>query len=479
MAKKQKKAAQAPKPMSVERYIREKARRLPVDKCYISSGWEDEGLAIVIVTRRQPSGKFVMGRYLVDTHCLGVKDCDYRFNVVDEDIRQTIEDYEMDFDETTYAEVHNLILGAIEFAEEAGFKPHPDFNIAQYILDEDSDDIPLIEYDYGINGRHSLTVNEFTDPTALDTLARNLGTGNFDVTYAPGFEPDENTVSDLGSHFEEMRKWHAEHPAPDYAYQLPEYPARLELKHQCVAELLDPKYFDRISGSLIDRILALPPEEAAADLSALIMYAIGRIHADTDDFPDNSAIFHAVLLLGEIGHPVGLDALLELMRQSFEWINNNLGDVISEEFGVILSACALGRIDDLERFMYEPGLDELNTAIAPKALTGIAVNHPEMRGRVIEFFRGLLTRMVDELPRRTIWGPAYAGSVMSNLIDLSAEELLPEIKRVYDTGWVEPNACGSYDNVKDDILAHRGSTWEYRPVDLYDTYSAYKFELID
>lgn len=478
MARKQKKASQAPKPMSVERYIREKARKLPVDKCYISSGWEASGLAIIIVTRRQPSGNIVMGRYLVDTHCLGVKDCDYRFNVVDEYVRQTIDDYDMDFDETTYPEVHNLILGAVEFAEEAGFRSHAAFNIAQYILDEDSDDIPLIEYDYGVNGRHNLTINEYTDPTALDTLKRNLGPGNFDTTCEQGFELDEDSIPRVGNHLEEMRKWSAEHPAPDYAYQLPEYPAELVLKHPFIAELLEPKYFDSIPASMIERILALPHEEAAVDLSALIMYAIGRTHADAD-FPDSSAIFHAVVLLGEIGHPAGLDALLELMRQTFEWVDNNLGDVIGEEYGAIVSACAIDRIDDLERFIYEPGLDELNTAIAPKALTGIAINHPEMRGRVIEFFRGLLTRMADELPRRTIWGPAYAGSVMSNLIDLSAEELLPEIKRVYDTGWVEPSACGSYDNVRDDIVNHRGCTRDYDPADLYGIYNAYKFDVTD
>lgn len=470
MAKKQKRPAPGAKGMSAERYIREKARKLPVDKCYISSDWEESGMAAVIIIRRQPSGKLVIGRYLVDMQCLGVKDCDYCFNAVDADVKQIIEDYDVAFEETTYDVVHNLILGAVEFAEEAGFKPHSAFGIAKYILDEDSDDIPLIEYDYGVNGLHHITVDEFTDPKTLDTLRRKLDPDKYTVTYSDGSPYLEGV--DAVSHREDMQKWHEEHPDVEYHYQLPDYPSDLVLKHPFIAELLDPKYLDSMSRALAERIIALPPEEAAADLSALIMYAIGRTHADSD-FPENSAIFHAVLLLGVIAHPSGLDAMLEIMRQSFEWVDNNLGDMISEEFGVLLGSVALSRLDDLERFMYEPGLDELNTVVVNKAWSSIVLAHPDMRDRVTEVFRRLLAEMADKLTQHTVWGPCYAAHTISILVDLHAEELLPEIKRVYDTGWVDPEVCGGYDEVVDDMAHDRNFASDDTPDNIYDIYDIY------
>ncbi len=40
--------------ISPERFLREKARQLPIDKCYMSTYWQDGGMALVMVTRRRP-----------------------------------------------------------------------------------------------------------------------------------------------------------------------------------------------------------------------------------------------------------------------------------------------------------------------------------------------------------------------------------------------------------------------------------------
>ena len=52
--------------------------------------------------------------------------------------------------------VHNWIYGAIAWANEAGISPHKSFSVTQYMLEEDTEDIPLIEYEFGCNGKHRL-----------------------------------------------------------------------------------------------------------------------------------------------------------------------------------------------------------------------------------------------------------------------------------------------------------------------------------
>lgn len=65
--------------------------------------------------------------------------------------------------ETDYVTVHNLIYGAIEFAEEAGCSPDKSFNITRYILSPDTEDIPLVQFDFGKDGKHLLIANSRND----------------------------------------------------------------------------------------------------------------------------------------------------------------------------------------------------------------------------------------------------------------------------------------------------------------------------
>lgn len=161
MAKNRKKqAAQPQTKISPERYMREHVRKLPIDKCWISDEWQENGLAVVLITRKKKNGHFAVGSFLVDTFCLGVKDAGYWVDFDQEDLDNLLDRYAgmVTLKEATYAEAHNLILGAIEFAEEAGIEPHKDFAVAGYMLEEDTDDIPLIEYEYGKDGKYLLMV---------------------------------------------------------------------------------------------------------------------------------------------------------------------------------------------------------------------------------------------------------------------------------------------------------------------------------
>ncbi len=118
-------------------------------------------MAHVIVTRVRPSGNLVMASFLVDTFCLGVKDAGYHENITPYDSEKYLGNYKngMGLEEISYNEAHNIIYGAMAFAEEGGIKPSKEFDPAGYILEEDTDDIPLIEYDFGKNGKHFLVVN--------------------------------------------------------------------------------------------------------------------------------------------------------------------------------------------------------------------------------------------------------------------------------------------------------------------------------
>ena len=136
-----------------ENYIKKIARSLPIDKCYINENWQEFGMASIIITRKHKTEKYTIGIYLVDTFALGTKDSFYKFHIDKSEVDEIVEKAnEAKMIETDYVLVHNIIYGANAFAEEHDFKTCKDFNISQYILEEDTEDIEFIDIEFGKDG---------------------------------------------------------------------------------------------------------------------------------------------------------------------------------------------------------------------------------------------------------------------------------------------------------------------------------------
>lgn len=196
--------------LSPENYIRQKARTLPVHECLINSGWKESGLANITVTRRHTNNNFTVGLYLVDLNCLGIKDTHYFFNISPLEYKNFIDNTNegINVGKAGYALVHNIIFASLEYAEEYGFKPHKDFALTKYILEEDTEDIELIDIECGENGRplyvRSPNDSEWQAKSIIDQLQRTAGPGNYNFidTLDEGFD-DENSGNDYGNDFED------------------------------------------------------------------------------------------------------------------------------------------------------------------------------------------------------------------------------------------------------------------------------------
>ena len=185
-----------PQLLSPENYIRQKARNLPIYECLINDGWDNAGTASVVISRIHANSNLTLGVCVVDLLCLGVKDAFYRFNVPMEEYLEMLDMMNEEFDmlKVDYSLVHNVIFAANEFAAELGFKPHNDFTaVAQYIFEEDTDDIELIEIECGRSGK-PVYIQQQDVPDAeanrvIKQLEKAVGKGNFDVII--GEEEDE------------------------------------------------------------------------------------------------------------------------------------------------------------------------------------------------------------------------------------------------------------------------------------------------
>lgn len=177
-----------------ENYIKSRARELELGKCYINNGWEDAGIANVIVSRKHTNGNSTLGVYLIDFRCLGIKDAYFKFNISEDDFDELVE--LIGGEEIDYIKAHNMIYGAEAFANDCGFKPHKDWAIAQFILEEDNENIPIIEIEFGEDGVPAYYVGPNDSPARikqiLATLDKTVGRENY-IFYdvEDDFEDDE------------------------------------------------------------------------------------------------------------------------------------------------------------------------------------------------------------------------------------------------------------------------------------------------
>jgi len=180
-------------PQTPDNYIKKgNARKLPIYECWINEDFQSTGIANVLVSRIHKNGNLTGAVYLIDLFCLGVKDSVCFFNIHKDEYEETTLSLIPDKIKIAYNTAHNLIYGAEIYAEELGLSAHKSFRVAQFILEEDTDEIELEYFEFGLNGKPHLFLYEDEDRTReIKILERNLGKEGFSVTY-----PDSESFND-------------------------------------------------------------------------------------------------------------------------------------------------------------------------------------------------------------------------------------------------------------------------------------------
>jgi hypothetical protein len=172
-----------------QKYLIEAARKLPIHSCLVNEAWDEMGMAVVIITRLRPKGTFVIGTYVVDTFCLGLKDTAWWVDADDEHLERIQKGMQLDFVEIEEDVAFNIIYGAIRYAKNLDFQPHKDFETTQYILNPFSS-IEDLELTFGLNGKPNYVQGPKDKPLSIiQKLERKLGKGGFEFTMEAGNMP--------------------------------------------------------------------------------------------------------------------------------------------------------------------------------------------------------------------------------------------------------------------------------------------------
>jgi len=128
-----------------------KAAQFPISHCVVNIGWQQQGMANIIVIRQLPNAKYLFAGYLVDIMLLGVKDTFFNANLGVEAIESMLGRIDMPVEPIDYEDARSLIFGSIEFARKHRFEPHPDWQHAKHVVEPDRAFQP--KYNFGLQGK--------------------------------------------------------------------------------------------------------------------------------------------------------------------------------------------------------------------------------------------------------------------------------------------------------------------------------------
>jgi hypothetical protein len=115
----------------------------------------DVGIGNLVIARRAPGGRLLVGVYLVDAFCLGVK------NALWKEVSET--EFQAMLGKMTASggrqrpiapeRFAKLVYCAADYAQSQGISPHPDFHTVRHLMDGIDPSLCADEFQFGHNGK--------------------------------------------------------------------------------------------------------------------------------------------------------------------------------------------------------------------------------------------------------------------------------------------------------------------------------------
>ncbi len=180
------KSGQTPSSRSLLHQAQAAAATFGVNYCTITEGIFDLGIGHVVLGRTKSSTTMATAVFLVDVHCLGIKNVIYA-----EFTHEKFSEMVKGMAETEYPLVdidpacaRKIVAGAVEYAKQLGFAPHDDYPPAEALFGDIDAATCSTEYEFGKDGKPFFFSGP-QDTTAkirkvMRTLTDRVGEGNFD-----------------------------------------------------------------------------------------------------------------------------------------------------------------------------------------------------------------------------------------------------------------------------------------------------------
>jgi SEC-C motif/Protein of unknown function (DUF1186) len=234
----------------------------------------------------------------------------------------------------------------------------------------------------------------------------------------------------------------------------------------------------KIDKEKLKIILNLPFDTLVPDLNLILKDIICRyehfrkIASKSDRWQESKMSFpiHAIYLLGEKKATESLDNVLETFRQGEEFLEFWYGDFLAGSLWEPLYYLAQNQLDALKEFVLTPNVWTYARSEVSLCVEQIGLHQPKRKKEVVEWFRDVFNHLAEASLEEEIIDSDFIGLAICDALHLRSPELLPEIKRLYDLGYVSKGICGDFKEVEEDMLKPGKKYFKKKLLDIYGRY---------
>lgn len=206
-----------------------------------------------------------------------------------------------------------------------------------------------------------------------------------------------------------------------------------------------------IPSEKLREIIALPRHTLIADLEKVLLDAVNRygyFKSQENTEETHSFVLHGFFLLSEIRADESLPRLLSFLEYDHDFLNYWIGDHITETLWQSIYGLGFSNITILKKFLMQPGVYTYSKSCASEALCQLVLHHPEKREAALNVYRETIARFANAKIDEGIIDSDFLGLTICDVLDCKLHELTPDIKTLFELGYVSTGICGNYKDVE-------------------------------
>lgn len=261
------------------------------------------------------------------------------------------------------------------------------------------------------------------------------------------------------------------------SYVLEQIDTPPELTHQ---ELEAFYLYDEgeLPEEIIKDIMALPKDSLIADLEKILEDSIRRNdsflekYEDDFDLNEQSFVVHALRFLTALEADKGLQAVLNIFRQGYDFIEYWFGEDWGSYFDEPLYLLGKNKLDTLKSFVLEPHQEAWTRAYVAEAVTQVALHDPKRHTEVLGWFTDVFDYVLENEKDEKVIDTIFITWTLVSATNIRASELLPYVDKLDEKKWIEYSAMGEVAEIKRQINTPIDpSDIQPMPRDIYEFYN--------